>query len=148
MQIVVLSREDILLLHDLILSVSPGRPGILHVEVIDAALQRPYTYMQYADTDIHTVAALSIDSLARNHAFYDGNKRTALMCAIYVYAVNGIYLDVNLATNADFEELVLWVVKDKPEIDEIRGKLIELVKKYRLSSLSLFLGKLKSHFDV
>lgn len=147
MQLVVLSREDIDLLHDFILSVSPGRRGILHKEVIEAALQRPYTYMQYREVDLHTLAALYIDSFGRNHAFSDGNKRTALMCGIYTYAMNGTYLKFSNSMNQDFENLVLWVVKEKPEINEIRAQLDKLTENHKLGSFNKFMFHMKDFFN-
>jgi len=44
---------------------------------------------------IHVLAALYVDSFARNHAFNDGNKRTAIFSAVLTYAINNVYLELN-----------------------------------------------------
>lgn len=94
--------------------------------------------MQYEGVDIHSVVASLVDSFARNHAFNDGNKRTALMCGIYTYAINGIFLDFSDEMNNEFESLVLKVVREKPTIDEIAANLSKLVEKYSQTSFEKF----------
>lgn len=142
------SREDVLMLHDLILSVSPGRQGILHSQYIDAALERPYSRMQYEGVDIHSVVASLVDSFARNHAFNDGNKRTALMCGIYTYAINGIFLDFSDEMNNEFESLVLKVVREKPTIDQITADLSTLVEIHSQSSIEKFFTSFLKFFGI
>jgi len=146
MDISVIEQHEVEMLHEMILRFSPGRPGILHPDQLEAALQRPFTYAQYESVNIHTLAALMIDSFARNHAFNDGNKRTAIMSAIYTYAINDVFLTLNDGSNKDFEELVLWVVKDKPNINTIEKKLKSLVKIYELSDFKKFKLSLRSFF--
>ena len=78
--LIYLPTEDLILeLHDAILEVSGGRPGVRDETVINAAVNRPKTYLSYHDKcDLHTVCAVILDSLARNHGFIEGNKRTSL----------------------------------------------------------------------
>lgn len=140
------TRDDVLLLHDFILAASRGRAGILHDQYIDAALERPYTHMRYKHVDLHTITALLIDSFGRNHAFNDGNKRTALLCTIYTYAINGVFLEFNQKMNDDFEEMVLWVVNDKPDIDTIRERLIKLVTAHKQGTAERFVQSMKDFF--
>lgn len=58
---------------------------------LDAAVMRPQASAGGEDAypDIHTKVAALMHSLARNHAFLDGNKRTALLAAFAFYAING-----------------------------------------------------------
>ena len=146
MDINVIEQHEVEMLHEMILRFSPGRPGILHPDQLEAALQRPFTYAQYESVDIHTLAALMIDSFARNHAFNDGNKRTAIMSAIYTYAINDFFLTLNDESNKDFEDLVLWVVKDKPTIKTIERKLKKLVEMYSFSDFEKFKVSMSSFF--
>ncbi|MDZ7744552.1 MAG: type II toxin-antitoxin system death-on-curing family toxin [Candidatus Saccharibacteria bacterium] len=141
------SKEVILSLHDVVLEISGGLPGVRDMNVVTAACQRPHTYQGYADNyDVHTAGALLLDSLARNHAFVEGNKRTALVTVLLTYTVNGIYLKMPLFMNNEFEELVLWVVNQKPSIDEIDKRLRSLVKKYQESGFQAIIDKLKARF--
>lgn len=101
-------HEMIMELHDAVLDISGGRPGVLVENVIDAAVHRPKTYLSYhEDCDIHTVCAVLLDSIARNHAFVEGNKRTGLMTAILTYELNGVTFQKSADRTNDFEDLVL-----------------------------------------
>lgn len=77
MQIYLPVEEIIMELHDAIIDVSGGKKGVLKPGVINAAIHRPKTYLSYHENcNIHTVCGVLLDSIARNHAFADGNKRT------------------------------------------------------------------------
>lgn len=123
--------ETVELLHETVLVFSTGRPGIHAMNLIESAVKRPESYIQYVENyDLDTICALLIDSLARYHGFKDGNKRTALMTAIYTYKLNEIHFTASEQMNKDFDSLVMWVVQKKPEIDDIRKRLKELRELY------------------
>jgi death on curing protein len=145
MKIYLPTRQVIIDLHEAILKVSGGRPGILHSEEIDSAVIRPKTHLAYQeDCDLHLVCAVLLDSLARNHAFIEGNKRTGLMTAILTYELNGIMLKRSADRHKEFEKLVLWVVKKKPEIQAISEKLKELTGRYKTNTAGKYTEKLRS----
>jgi len=129
MTIALPDRESIELLHEAVLSYSGGRAGIHDEKLILSAIERPLTYVEYVDTyDLDTIGALIIDSVARYHGYRDGNKRTALLMAIFTYRVNDVHFKATKQMNVDFDELVMWVVTAKPGIDEISARLKELRK--------------------
>jgi death on curing protein len=70
-----LTREDALEAHDKALT-HGGRRGIISMDSIESALGRPYT--GYYRPIYLKVAAL-VQSMAGNHGFVDGNKRTTLI---------------------------------------------------------------------
>jgi death-on-curing protein len=95
-----------------------GHPGIRDPGVLEAALFRPQTGY-YADL-IEEAAALW-ESLAQNHPFIDGNKRTAFAATYTFLVINGAQLTVG-AEEADafisglydrgsfnFEAMVPWL---------------------------------------
>jgi death-on-curing family protein len=132
-------------LHDAIIEISGGKPGMLHPEVVDAAIHRPKTYLSYhEDCTLHTVCAVLMDSIARNHGFSDGNKRTGLMTAILTYELNGIALNMYADKTDEFENLVLWVVNEKPEIPDIAARLEALTNKYKKGAVNKVIDRLKS----
>jgi death-on-curing family protein len=134
-------------MHDLALQISGGRPGIRDNKVLLAAVERPKTYLAYEpECDLHTVCAVLLDSIARNHGFIEGNKRTGLLTALYTYKVNDFYLKFGLFTNKEFEELALWVVLEKPTIPKISKKLEALANKHKASGLDELAQKLKQVF--
>lgn len=145
MQIYLPNYEIIHDLHTSILQISGGRKGILDVNVIHSAIARPKTYLSYhPDCNLHTVCAVLLDSLARNHAFVEGNKRTGLMVAVLTYELNGVALKPSADYHNDLEDLVLWVVIDKPEIAQIAERFEQITGKYKTDIMSRFVEKLKS----
>jgi death on curing protein len=77
-----------------------GAQGVRDPGLLEAALFRPQTGY-YADL-IEEAAALW-ESLAQNHAFIDGNKRTAFAATYTFLAINGARL------TADAEETYAFV---------------------------------------
>jgi death on curing protein len=77
-----------------------GSPGVRDQGLLEAALYRPQTGY-YADL-IEEAAALW-ESLSQNHAFVDGNKRTAFAATYTFLAINGLHLA------ADAEEIYAFV---------------------------------------
>jgi death-on-curing protein len=95
-----------------------GAPGVRDPGILEAALFRPQTGY-YADV-IEEAAALW-ESLAQNHPFIDGNKRTAFAAMYTFLLINGARLTVNAAdayefiadlyngNRFNFEALVPWL---------------------------------------
>jgi death-on-curing protein len=76
-----------------------GSPGVRDPGILEAALFRPQTGY-YADV-IEEAAALW-ESLAQNHPFIDGNKRTAFAAMYTFLVINGARLAVNAADAYEF----------------------------------------------
>lgn len=67
-----------------------GAHGVLDENVVLSALARPrhrWTYDE--DADIADCAAAYLTGFARSQGFSDGNKRTALACALVFLKLNG-----------------------------------------------------------
>jgi death-on-curing protein len=77
-----------------------GSPGVRDQGLLEAALYRPQTG-HYAD--LIEEAAAVWESLAQNHAFVDGNKRTAFAALYTFLAINGLHL------TADAEEAYVFI---------------------------------------
>jgi death-on-curing protein len=84
-----LALEDVLALAR---RVGEARPR--DVGLVAAAVLRPQTsvFGEDAYPDLHTKAAAILHSLARNHAFVDGNKRVAWLSAGAFYWINAMLL--------------------------------------------------------
>lgn len=83
----------IYLIHDAILRVSPGRAGVAHEAVIESAAAKPVESAFGEDaypTFFTKVAALG-STLAHDHGFSDGNKRTALEVMSLTLKRNGFF---------------------------------------------------------
>lgn len=108
-----LSRTTIEIIHQEQLAEHGGRPGLKDDNALEAALARPLHKHAYGEEDIFVLAAAYLYGFARNHAFSDGNKRTAYLAAFTFLLINGYLIE---ATQAKIIELVLAVAAG--EIDE------------------------------
>src|SRR2546430_11898649 len=83
-----LTVAEVLAMHDDQIERYGGSPGVRDQGFFEAALYRPQTG-HYADL-IEEAAALW-ESLAQNHSFVDGNKRTALAAMDTFFAITGLH---------------------------------------------------------
>lgn len=102
-----LTRRRVLAIHDRVLRLhGGGAPGILNPALFESALYSAQA--SYGGEYLHTfpweMAAGYLIGFARNHAFVDGNKRTALFVTITFLRMNG---HAPRLSNADMETLVL-----------------------------------------
>jgi death-on-curing protein len=84
-----LTLAEVLAIHEDQIERYGGSHGVRDAGVLEAALYRPQTGY-YADL-IEEAAALW-ESLAQNHPFIDGNKRTAFAATYTFLAINGAKL--------------------------------------------------------
>ena len=97
-----------------------GEPGLRDAGALDSAIMRPQ--IGYYDGIIEEAAAL-LESLAMNHPFVDGNKRTAFAATEVFLRMNGYYIDCDSfeaynhfmalfeANSFRFAELVHWLTE-------------------------------------
>lgn len=82
--------KDAVAAHDALIEKYGGSFGILDEGALEAAINRPQT--GYYNSIIEEAAAL-MESLAMNHPFIDGNKRTAFAVCDGFLRINGYYID-------------------------------------------------------
>ena len=85
--------DVVLAIHDRQLAEHGGLDGVRDPGMIESALARPVNLAGYGDPDAAELAAACAVGLAKNHAFIDGNKRTAWVTARLFLADNGRSLD-------------------------------------------------------
>ena len=88
-------RDDVVLaIHRRQLAEHGGQKGVRDEGLLASALARPKNLMAYSDLppDIAALAASYAYGIARNHAFVDGNKRTAFVVCQTFLALNGLEL--------------------------------------------------------
>ena len=83
------SEDVVLAIHDEQLAEHGGLAGLRDKSLLLSALARPQHLAAYANPDVADLAASYAVGIARNHAFIDGNKRTALVVAA------GVFLPLN-----------------------------------------------------
>lgn len=123
-----LDVELVLDFHAEQLALFGGADGIRDRGLLESALARPINKFAYGETNIAALAAAYGFGIARNHAFVDGNKRTALASMIVFLGLNGIDLDatqeeataivVGLAAGEIPEEvLASWIADHMKPLD-------------------------------
>ena len=96
-----LTTIEVIAIHDVLIDAFGGSHGIRDMGALESAIFRPQSGY-YAD-EISEAAALW-ESLMLNHAFIDGNKRTAVAAADAHLRLNGWVLDVDSGEAAIFIE--------------------------------------------
>ena len=64
-------------------------PGLRDAGLLESAVLRPKTAYAYGASDLAELAAKLAFGLVSNHAFFDGNKRTALLASLTFLRLNG-----------------------------------------------------------
>ncbi len=119
--------EEVIAIHDALISETGGASGLRDMGALESALFRPQ--MGYYNGLIEEAAAM-MESLAMNHPFVDGNKRVALGATDAFLRLNGSFIDCDSREAYDyfmqlfetnsfrFAELKVWLeghVKPFPE---------------------------------
>ncbi|RUM97370.1 type II toxin-antitoxin system death-on-curing family toxin [Pseudaminobacter arsenicus] len=108
-----LSRMAVEAMHAEQLRRHGGAFGLRDENALESALARAENKAHYGDPTIHELAGAYVFGIARNHAFVDGNKRTAIVAAGAFLIINGYALT---ADNGTLYEFVMGVAAG--EIDE------------------------------
>lgn len=117
--------EDVIHLHDIIVRDVGGAKGLRSRDALASALARVDLRMQYdPEITVVQVAACTAVSIAKSHAFSDGNKRAAYGAMRMVLAMNGrslmadtdqsLQMIISAATQGDEELLAGWLEQDSP----------------------------------
>ena len=113
-----LTRDEVLEIHAAQIDRRGGTHGILDSGKLDSALGQPQSGFggQFLHESIFEMAAAYLFHIARNHAFMDGNKRTALMCAYTFLDQNGYQI---IADGDELEELTMRTARGEADKAEI-----------------------------
>jgi len=107
-----LTAEQVLFIHSRLIDSTGGAHGVRDTGLLKSAVARLEATFEGKDLypDIFHKTAALMESLARNHPFIDGNKRTAITAA-------GIFLRLNghlfTASQIDLEKFTLRVAMGK-----------------------------------
>jgi len=86
------SDEIVYAIHSEQLAEHGGLDGVRDASLVESALARPQHLAHYETPDIADLAASYGYGLAKNHPFYDGNKRTAFVIVELFLRLNGYQL--------------------------------------------------------
>jgi len=84
-----IDQRTLVLLHDESLAEHGGASGFRNEGLLQSALARAPNLAHYGEPDLAALAACYGVGLAKNHAFMDGNKRSAFLAVGLFLALNG-----------------------------------------------------------
>jgi len=85
-----IEERDALALHNRLLALDGGLPGVRDAGLLQSALARPRQLHAYGDKpDVIDMAAAYTAGIIRNHPFIDGNKRTGFLVGVLFLELNG-----------------------------------------------------------
>ena len=115
---IVLSKEQILFLHDDVIRETGGLNGIKDDGLLESALAAPFHTIDNQDLypSIYQKAARLGFGLASNHAFNDGNKRIGAHAMLVFLALNDIELNYS---QEELTTIFLDVASGKKGYDEL-----------------------------
>lgn len=90
-----LSLDDVLAIHEDQLRRYGGARGIRDISLLESALGLPRATFdqEFLHSTLFEMAAAYLFHVARNHPFVDGNKRTALACALAFLWIHDLRVD-------------------------------------------------------
>jgi len=87
-----IDARDALALHDRLLALDGGAPGVRDAHLLQSALARPQQMHAYGvNPDIPALAAAYTVGIVRNHPFVDGKKRTGFLVGVLFLELNGFH---------------------------------------------------------
>jgi death-on-curing protein len=111
--------EYVIEVHDRLIDEYGGARGVLNEGLLRSALEMPKA--RFNGRDLHRTifdkTAAYLFHIIKNHAFVDGNKRTAAMVAMVFFESN--FKGRFLIADPDFQELILEVAKGTVSKKEI-----------------------------
>ena len=103
-------------------------PPVRDVGLLGAAAARPQTTVFGDDAypDLITKAAALLQSIVKNHALIDGNKRLGWVATAVFLSINGI--DASNAANDDVYDFVMAVASGSHSVGDIANRLRAILR--------------------
>jgi len=103
-------------------------PPVRDMGLLGSAVARPQTtaFGDDAYPDIWTKAAALLQSVVKNRALVDGNKRLGWLTTAVFLEINQV--EISRASNNDVYDLVIDVAAANPSVDDIARRLRDLIR--------------------
>lgn len=113
-----LSKSQILLIHDQLISETGGSSGLRDEGMLDSALNAPFQTFGREDVypSLQKKAARLCFGLVKNHPFVDGNKRIGAHAMLVFLALNGIELQ---HTQSELSDVILQLAAGEIEATDL-----------------------------
>lgn len=118
-----ISREQVIILHSMVIKQSGGIEGLRDNGLIDSALNLPFQTFNNQELypSIQSKAARLCYSIINNHAFLDGNKRTGILVMLVFLRINNIMIQCE---DKDIIDLGIGVASGKYDLSYIMNWII------------------------
>lgn len=115
-----LELDEVLRIHERLIVQYGGSFGLLNQGALESALATPQQTMFGEDLypDSASKAAILFYLIVKNHAFMDGNKRTAFACLLRFLKMNGLVLTATHDELYQFTIDVAISVLDKDQVTD------------------------------
>lgn len=90
-----LTVDSVIKIHARAIATYGGSPEILNKNLLISAVEEPKLAFQYGITSLYDLAAIYCYGICKNHAFLDGNKRTAFLSMVAFLRGNGIKIKIS-----------------------------------------------------
>lgn len=113
-----LTVEQVLFIHARLIAETGGSHGVRDLGLLQSAVARPQASFEGEELypNVFGKAAALLESLANNHSFLDGNKRTAITAAALFLLYNGYRLT---ASNEEVVTFMMSVAQGKLPFEAI-----------------------------
>lgn len=123
-----LSVDDVLAIHDDTIGDEGGMSGVRDLGLLVSAVMMARQKFDgaYLHKGIAAMAAAYLYHIVQNHAFHDGNKRTAAMSALVFLDVNAV---AQLPASPALERMTLSVAASDTNKNQLTSWMQEVTKK-------------------
>ena len=124
---ILLSKRQLIAIHDQIVSATGGTTGVRDEGLLDAAIAAPWQTFGGNELfpSLEKKAARLGYGLVNNHPFIDGNKRIAAVATLEILALNGVNLSYS---QSELSDIFLEVATGQSN----QGVLLEWIKSHKL----------------
>ena len=121
---ILLTKEQVLLLHDRLIEVTGGSKGIRDEGMLDSALSNPFQSFGGEELypGIQAKAVQLCYGLVKNHAMVDGNKRLGAHVMLVFLALNGYEL---VYDQQELSDTILAVASGEMNAENLLKWMIE-----------------------
>lgn len=119
-----ITKEQVLLLHQLLIKYTGGAGGVRDEGLLDSALATPFMSFDSVSLypTIESKAARLAFGLVKNHPFIDGNKRIGILAMLSFLEANGIKI---ICTDEELIELGLGLAEGSADEKSMLTFIVE-----------------------
>lgn len=113
-----LDLEEVIYIYTEVIQRTSGQPGLKDERLLESVLAKPLVTFEGEELypDLFTKVAVLMYAIITCKPFVDGNKRTAVICAMFILRSNGYQI---ISSQDSLIELVTGAAAGKYQVDQI-----------------------------